>query len=77
MMFSLVCNKSEKNEAQGKVAWEAPLKEVVVVVVVAVVVVVIKNALCSKMLCWVGLHVSDSTMTVTAVPFFSIWNKIR
>ena len=53
MMLSLVCNKSEKNEAQGKVAWEAPLKEVVVVVVVAVVVV-IKNALCSKMLCWVG-----------------------
>ena len=49
MMLSLVCNKSEKNEARGKVAWEAPLKEVVVAVVV-----VIKNALCSKMLCWVG-----------------------
>ena len=72
MMLSLVCNKSEKNEAQGKVAWEAPLKEVVVVVVV---VVVIKNALCSKMLCWVGPHVSDSTMTVTAVHTFASGTK--
>ena len=70
-MLSLGCNKSEKNEAQGKVAWEASLKEVVVVVVV----VVIKNALCSKMLCWVGPHVSDSTMTVTAVHTFASGTK--